>query len=364
LLDPFAGTTHGVAVLSVAAPPAFEPSAAPSGRVVGERELVGGATGVLWSAQTDAIGRTPLLELRRLTRGLPGRLAVKIESRNPSGSVKDRVAAALVDEAEADGRLLPGGTLVAATSGNTGLALAHIGAARGYDVRLTMPEAWSHERIALMLYLGADVVTTPGGEMRPALERARAVAGSTPGAVLLDQFRSPANPEVHRRTTAEEIWADSGGEVAAFVAGVGTGGTITGVAQGLRARSPGVRIVAVEPATSAVLSGGPAGSHAIQGIGAGFVPPLLRFDLVNAIVPVTEEDAFECMRRLAREEGILAGISSGASVFAALRLVADPRMAGKLVVAMVFDSGERYVTTPRPEAVPRPSKSSRRRRGG
>ena len=328
----------------------------------GEKE---GGTGVLWRAQTDAIGRTPLVELRRVTHGLPGRLALKIESRNPSGSVKDRVAAALIDEAEASGLLRPGGTLVAPTSGNTGLALAHIGAARGYNVRLTIPEAWSHERIALMLYLGADVVTTPGGDMRPAVERARAIAASTPGAVLLDQFGSPANSETHRLTTAEEIWTDSNGEVAAFVAGVGTGGTITGVAQGLRAKKPGVRILAVEPATSAVLSGGRAGRHAIQGIGAGFVPPLFRFDLVNAIVPVAEEDAFDCMRRLAREEGILAGISSGASVFAALRLAAEPRMAGRLVVAMVCDSGERYVTTPRLEAVDRPSApSTRRRRGG
>jgi cysteine synthase len=303
---------------------------------------------------TEGIGRTPLLELGRMTAALPGRIAVKVESRNPSGSIKDRVAAALVGEAEASGVLRPGSTIVAPTSGNTGLALAHLGAARGYKVRLTMPEAWSHERIALLLYLGADVVVTEGGGMRAAMDRARALVASTPGAVLIDQFRSPANPDVHRRTTAEEIWSDTGGEVAAFVAGVGTGGTITGVAQGLRAHRPGVRIVAVEPATSAVLSGEPAGNHAIQGIGAGFVPPLLRFDLVDEIIAVTDEQAFACTQRLAREEGILAGVSSGASVAAALQIASRPSSEGKLVVAMVCDSGERYVTTPRPEKKGRP----------
>ena len=318
--------------------------------------LEGGKTregaGVLCQTMTDAIGRTPLLELRRITAGLPGRVAVKIESRNPSGSVKDRVAAGLVAEAEATGALRPGGTIVAPTSGNTGLALAQLGAARGYKVRLTVPDAWAHERIALLLYLGADVVGTPGGGMKEAVAKARAIAESVPGAVMLDQFASPANPEVHRRTTAEEIWTDSGGEVAAFVAGVGTGGTITGVAQGLRAHRPGVKIIAVEPATSAVLSGSPAGVHAIQGIGAGFIPPLFRYDLVNEIVTVRDEDAFACTRRLALEEGILAGISSGASVSAALVLAAKRHMEGKLVVAMVCDSGERYVTSPRQDAAP------------
>jgi cysteine synthase len=303
---------------------------------------------------TEGIGRTPLLELGRMSAGLPGRIAVKVESRNPSGSVKDRVAAALVGEAEASGALRPGSTIVAPTSGNTGLALAHLGAARGYKVRLTMPEDWSHERIALLLYLGADVVVTEGGGMHAAMDRARALVASTPGAVLIDQFHSPANPAVHRRTTAEEIWTDTGGEVAVFVAGVGTGGTITGVSQGLRAHRPGVRIVAVEPASSAVLSGQPAGKHAIQGIGAGFVPPLLRFDLIDEIIAVTDEQAFACTQRLAREEGILAGVSSGASVAAALQIASRPSSEGKLVVAMVCDSGERYVTTPRPEKKGRP----------
>jgi cysteine synthase A len=308
---------------------------------------------------TEGIGGTPLLELRRMTAGLPGRIAVKVESRNPSGSVKDRVAAALVGEAEASGALGPGSTIVAPTSGNTGLALAHLGAARGYKVRLTVPEDWSHERIALLLYLGADVVVTEGGGMRAAMERARALVASTPGAVLIDQFHSPANPEVHRRTTAEEIWSDTDGEVAVFVAGVGTGGTITGVAQGLRAHRPGVRIVAVEPASSAVLSGQPAGTHAIQGIGAGFVPPLLRFDLLDEIRPITDEQAFACTQRLAREEGILAGVSSGASVAAALQVASRPSSEGRLVVAMVCDSGERYVTTPRLDTPPRRPRRAR-----
>lgn len=309
---------------------------------------------------TDGIGRTPLVELRRIPQGR-ARVAVKIESRNPTGSVKDRVAAALVDEAEASGVLPPGGTLVAPTSGNTGIALAHIGAARGYKVRLVLPEAWSHERIALLLYLGADVVLTPGSSMAPAVERARELAASTPGAVYIDQFASQANPDVHRRTTAEEIWTDSAGEVAAFVSGVGTGGTVTGVALGLRAHDPGVRVFAVEPATSAVLSGGLAGAHAIQGIGAGFVPPLFRFDLVDEILQVTDERAFDFARRLALDEGILAGISSGASVAAAVAVASRDEMAGRLVVAMVCDSGERYVTTPRPEGR-RPNNQRRSRR--
>ncbi len=307
------------------------------------------AAGHLTQSLADTVGYTPLLELRRMTAGLPGRVAVKLESRNPSGSVKDRVALALVEEAERSGALRTGGTLVAPTSGNTGIALAHLGAARGYKVRLVLPEAWSHERIALLLYLGADVMLTPGSGMRAAVDRARDVAAATAGAVLIDQFVSPANPEMHRRTTAEEIWRDSGGEVAAFVAGVGTGGTVTGVALGLRAHRPGVRVVAVEPARSAVLSGQPAGTHAIQGLGAGFVPPLLRFDVIDEIVAVTDEQAFACTRRLALEEGILAGVSSGAALSAAIAYASRDSSAGKLVVTMVCDSGERYVTAPRIE---------------
>lgn len=299
---------------------------------------------------TEAIGDTPLVTLSRLAAGLPGRVAVKLESKNPSGSVKDRVAAALIDEAERSGQLRPKGMLVAATSGNTGIALAHIGASRGYKVRLALPEAWSRERVALLLYLGADVALTPGHEMRHALARAREMAAEDAGAVLLDQFASQANVNVHRDVTAREIWVATGGEVDAFVAGVGTGGTITGVALGLRSRLPDVHIVAVEPAGSAVLSGGKPGPHGIQGIGAGFVPPLLKAGLIDAIVPISDEQAFDTAQRLARQEGILAGISSGANVAAALGVAARADMRGKLIVTVICDSGERYVTTP--EVVP------------
>ena len=304
----------------------------------------------------DAVGQTPIIELHRLTKGLPGRVAVKLETSNPTGSVKDRVASALVDEAEAAGALRAGGTVVAATSGNTGLALAQIATARGYRVKLVIPEQWSSERIPLLLYMGADVVRTPGATMPPAIERARKEARDQAGAVLLDQFISPANPEVHRRTTAEEIWRATGGQVAVFVAGVGTGGTITGVGLGLRAHRPDVRLVAVEPASSAVLSGARPGPHAIQGIGAGFVPPLLRRDLIDEVIAVTDEEAFERSRDLARVEGILAGVSSGASLSAALRLAARRENADKLIVTVAADSGERYVTTPYPPP------STRRRR--
>jgi len=309
-------------------------------------------------AVTEAIGRTPLIELKRLGLGLPGRIAIKLESRNPSGSIKDRVAAALLDDAEQHGQLVPGSTIVAPTSSNTGIAMAHIAAARGYKLRLTIPSDWANERIALLLYLGTDVVVTPGGDMQGARARAKAIAHATPGAVLIDQFVSPANPEIHRRTTATEIWEDSAGQVAAFVAGVGTGGTISGVGLGLRGRKRDVQLVAVEPKGSPVLSGGLPGRHAIQGIGAGFVPPLLRRDLLNDVVTVSDEEAFAHAHRLALEEGILAGVSSGASIAAALALAAQPRMTGKLIVTLVCDSGERYVSTPRAEA--RPSRGGRR----
>jgi cysteine synthase A len=303
--------------------------------------------GHLHRSLAESATRTPLVELRRMAAGLPGRVAVKLESRNPSGSVKDRVALALVQEAEELGTLRPGGTIVAPTSSNTGIALAHLGAQRGYKVRLTIPEAWSLERIPLLLYLGADVVATPGSDMAPAVRAARVLAATTRGAVLLDQFGSTANADVHRRETAREIWADAAGQLGAFVAGVGTGGTITGVATGLRERGSRARIVAVEPASSAVLSGLPAGPHRIQGIGAGFVPPLFRRDFIDEIATVTDEEAFEHAHRLARDEGILAGVSSGAAVAAALRVAARKEMAGQLVVTMVCDSGERYVSTPR-----------------
>jgi cysteine synthase A len=313
--------------------------------------LVSGRPSPAPSPLADGVGQTPLLELRKLTHGLPGRVAVKLESRNPTGSVKDRVATALVDEAERQGRLLPGGSLVAATSGNMGLALARIAAARGYRARFAIPEDWCHERLALLLYLGADVALTAGGHMGAAAARARALAAAdrSHSTVLLDQFSSEANFEVHRSTTAEEIWSATAGEVAGFVAGVGTGGTIRGVAEGLRARRADVYVRAVEPATSPVLSGGPAGRHRIQGIGAGFVPPLFRYDLVDDIVTVRDDEAFDSTRRLACEEGILAGVSSGAAVAAATALAARPQMRGKLIVTIVADSAERYVIVPRLE---------------
>jgi len=298
----------------------------------------------------NPVGGTPLVELKRVTARLAGRVAVKLESRNPTGSVKDRVATALVDEAEARGELRAGSTIVAATSGNTGLALARIAALRGYRVRLTIPEDWCHERIALLLYLGADVIVTGGGDMKAAADRARALVTADRSAVLLDQFASEANREIHRTTTADEIWSSTGGEVGAFVAGVGTGGTITGVSLGLRARKRGIHIVAVEPASSPVLSGGKAGRHGIQGIGAGFVPPLFQRGLVDEIVGVSDEDAFEWTHRLAREEGILAGVSSGAAVCAAAALASRVEMAGRLIVTIVSDSAERYVLAPRLES--------------
>jgi cysteine synthase len=292
------------------------------------------------------VGKTPLVELRRIGKGLPARIAVKLESRNPCGSVKDRVGVAMIDAAERDGTLKPGMTIVEATSGNTGIALAFLTAARGYRLVLTMPERMSKERVALLRYLGAEVVLTPGTLMRDARTRATELATRMPGALQLEQFDNPANADIHRRTTAVEIWDDTRGEVAAFVAGVGTGGTITGVGEVLKQRNPAIRIVAVEPARAAVLSGGAPRNHMIQGIGAGFVPKILNRDIIDEVIAVTEDEAFENARRLAREEGILAGISSGAALAAALAVARRPELAGKLVVTVVCDTGERYVNTP------------------
>jgi cysteine synthase A len=292
------------------------------------------------------VGRTPMVELRRIGAGLPARIAVKLESRNPSGSLKDRVAVALVEDAERKGLLTAGTTIVEATSGNTGIALACLAAARGYRLVLTMPERMSRERVALLRYLGVEVVLTPGALMKDARARAIEIAASTPGAVRLEQFDNPANPEIHRRTTAVEIWDDTKGEVAVFVAGVGTGGTITGVGEALKKRNPAVRIVAVEPANAAVLSGETPRNHMIQGIGAGFIPSILNRAVIDEVIAVSEDEAFENARRLAREEGILAGISSGAALTAALAVARRPELAGKLVVTLVCDTGERYVNTP------------------
>jgi cysteine synthase len=250
----------------------------------------------------------------------------------------------MIAAAEADGRLKPGATLVEATSGNTGIGLAVAAAAKGYRLVLTMPERMSKERKALLEYLGAELVLTEGTLMKPAVYKAKALVASTPGAVMLDQFSNPANAEVHRRVTAEELWSDTQGRVDVFVAGVGTGGTITGVGRALKAKKPSVRIVAVEPDTCAVLSGGAPGHHLIQGIGAGFVPPILDRSVIDEIVTVSEDEAFASARRLAREEGIASGISSGAALTAALKLA--PRHPDKLIVVLLADSGERYLTTP------------------
>jgi cysteine synthase A len=300
---------------------------------------------MLFSDVVQSIGQTPLVELRRMGTG-GARLMVKIECRNPCGSVKDRVGAALVEDAERRGALKPGSMLVEPTSGNTGIALAFVAAAKGYRLTLTMPEHISQERVAFLRMLGADIVFTPGSLMREAVRKAEEIVSATPGAVMLQQFRNPANAEVHRRTTAEEIWSDTGGEVDFFVAGVGTGGTITGVGEVLKARRPSCRIVAVEPAGAAVLSGRIPGSHHLPGLGAGFVPEILNREVIDEVMMVTEEQAVRTQLELSRSEGIAAGISSGAALFAALAVARRPGMAGKRFVVVLPDGGERYAASP------------------
>jgi cysteine synthase A len=300
---------------------------------------------VIFKDVTSTVGGTPLVELRRVGANLPGRVVAKLEMRNPCGSVKDRVGVALIEDAERRGVLRPGTTLVEATGGNTGIGLAFAAALRGYRLILTMPEAMSTERVALLRHLGAEVVLTPGILMGDAVVRARQLVSEIPGSVMLDQFTNPANPEIHRKTTALEIWDDTEGAVDVFVSAVGTGGTITGVGEALKARKPGVRIVAVEPAGAAVLSGRPAGNHQIPGIGVGFVPAVLNRAILDEVIAVPDEDAFECTRRLAREEGILAGVSSGAALHAGLVVASRHDEAGKTIVVLLADTGERYVTT-------------------
>jgi cysteine synthase A len=300
---------------------------------------------MLFSAVTESVGRTPLVEVKRIAVG-GARIFVKLESRNPCGSVKDRVGVALVEDAEQRGVLKPGATLVEPTSGNTGIALAFVAAAKGYRLVLTMPEHISKERVAFLRMLGAKVVFTPGSLMREAVEEAQRIVDRTPGAVMLQQFRNPANSEIHRRTTAEEIWSDIEGDVDVFVAGVGTGGTITGVGEVLKSRRSGCRIVAVEPSGAAVLSGRPARSHQIPGLGAGFVPEVLNRAVIDEVVAVTEEDAVRAALMLARREGIAAGISSGAALSAALTLAQRPDGAGKRFVVVLPDGGERYAASP------------------
>jgi cysteine synthase len=289
----------------------------------------------------QSVGRTPLIELKRLdTSG--ARVFVKMESRNPCGSVKDRVGAALVEDAERRGALKPGAMLVEPTSGNTGIALAFVAAAKGYRLTLTMPEHIAQERVAFLRMLGATIVFTPGSLMKEAVRKAEELVAATPGAVMLQQFRNAANPEIHRRTTAEEIWSDMGGEVDVFVAGVGTGGTITGVGEVLKARRPGCVVVAVEPASAAVLSGRAAGAHHLPGLGAGFVPEILNRAIIDEVIAVTEEQAVRAQLQLANREGLAAGMSSGAALHATLTLAQRPGMSGKRIVVVLPDGGERY----------------------
>ena len=295
---------------------------------------------------TQAVGNTPLVRLNRLAKDLPGDVAVKVEFYNPANSVKDRIGTAIVNAAEAAGELTPGGTIVEGTSGNTGIALAMVGAARGYRVILTMPETMSTERRVMLKAFGAEIVLTPGADgMRGALERAQEIVRSTPNSIWAQQFANQANVQAHYTGTGPEIWDASEGAVDVFIAGVGTGGTITGAGRYLREQKPDVKLIAVEPADSPILSGGQAGPHKIQGIGANFVPEILDTDLYDEVYPATFEESIETARRLGTEEGILGGISTGAIISAALKEAAKPESEGKLIVAIVCDFGERYIST-------------------
>ncbi len=295
---------------------------------------------------TETIGNTPLVRLNRVARGLGATVLAKLESFNPCSSVKDRIGLSMIEAAEQAGLIGPDTIILEPTSGNTGIALAMVCAARGYRLVLTMPETMSLERRRLLRALGAELILTPGDEGMPgAVRRAEELAAQDPRYFIPQQFRNPANPAVHRRTTAEEIWRDTDGQVDILVAGVGTGGTITGVAEVIKARKPSFRAIAVEPARSPVLSGGQRGSHRIQGIGAGFIPEVLRLDLVDEIIRVQDEEAIAMARRLAREEGILCGISSGAAAHAALQVAGRPENAGALIVVVLPDTGERYLST-------------------
>ena len=294
----------------------------------------------------STIGATPLVRLNRIAAGLPAQIFAKLEFFNPLGSVKDRIAAAMIQAAELTGKITPKTLIVEPTSGNTGIALAFLCAAKGYRLCLTMPETMSVERRKLLAHLGAELVLTPGPQGMPgAIEKARAILASEPNAFMPDQFANPANPRIHRETTAEEIWRDTEGRADVLVAGVGTGGTITGISQVMKARKPLFRTVAVEPTGSPVLSGGPKGPHKIQGIGAGFVPQVLDRTAIDEIITVTDEAAFETARDLAKREGILCGISSGAAAWAALEIARRPESAGKLIVAILASTGERYIST-------------------
>jgi cysteine synthase A len=297
---------------------------------------------------TKLIGNTPLVRLNRVTDGAKATVAAKLEYFNPLSSVKDRIGVAMIEAAEREGRIKPATIIIEPTSGNTGIALAFVCAAKGYKCMLVMPETMSVERRSLLRALGAKLVLTPGSEGMPgAIRKAEEIIATDPDRYFMpQQFKNPANPDIHRRTTAEEIWRDTDGQVDILVAGVGTGGTITGVAEVIKARKPSFKAIAVEPAASAVLSGKPRGPHPIQGIGAGFIPDILRVDLIDEIIPVENEDAFAMTRRLAREEGVFAGISSGAAVHAAVQVAKRPENEGKLIVVIVPSTGERYLSTP------------------
>ncbi len=295
---------------------------------------------------TQLVGGTPLVRLNRLTEGLDATVAVKLEFYNPANSVKDRIGVAIVDAAEASGELKAGGTIVEGTSGNTGIALAMVGAARGYKVILTMPETMSTERRVMLRAYGAEIVLTPGSEgMRGAVEKAKEIVANTENAIWAQQFANPANANIHRTTTGEEIWEDTDGAIDILVAGIGTGGTITGVGQLLKQRKPGVQVVAVEPIDSAILNGGTPGPHKIQGLGANFIPEVLDQDIYDEVLDATLEDSVAVSRALGNQEGILGGISAGAAVWGALELAKRPENAGKLIVAVVPDFGERYIST-------------------
>lgn len=305
--------------------------------------------GKVYTSAEQLIGRTPLLELTHIeaAEGLQARVLAKLESFNPGGSVKDRVAKAMLDEAEAAGKLKPGSVIIEPTSGNTGIGLAMMAAARGYRAVIVMPETMSIERRLLLKAYGAELVLTPGSQgMQGAIDKAEELAAQTPGSFVAGQFVNPANPAAHEATTGPEIWQDTDGQVDIFVAGAGTGGTVTGVGRYLKAQNPAVQVVAVEPAGSPVLGGGKAGPHGLQGIGAGFVPAVLDTTVYDEVLPVTEADAYAAGRLLGRKEGVLAGISSGAALWAALQVAKRPQNAGKTIVVLLPDTGDRYLSTP------------------
>jgi len=300
---------------------------------------------MIYQNLTDLIGNTPLLEVKGL-EGQQARIALKLERSNPGGSVKDRIALAMIEDAEQNGTLQPGATIVEPTSGNTGIGLAWVARAKGYKTILTMPDTMSVERRNLLKAFGAEIVLTPGAEgMKGAIAKAEEIRQNTPGAVILGQFINPANPAAHERTTAQEIWRDTAGQVDVFVAGIGTGGTVSGTGKGLKAHKPGVQIFGVEPASSAVITTGVPGKHKIQGIGAGFVPQTFLKDYVDSVLTVTDDDAFAGARLLADKLGLLVGISSGAAFSAAYALAQKPENKGKLIVALLPDTGERYLST-------------------